>query len=111
MALNELHTFLSAGNVQARPVIGQTVAYGDQSDLEGFCSPMDEKAAFELGGSMDEMDRILVVSREQFDSDNPPAVETDITVEGVLMRVKAIKRDQSAFVMGLAMLDPEVEEA
>jgi hypothetical protein len=108
--MNELHTFLSAGNVQARPVLGQTVEYGDQDDLIGFCSPMDEKAAFELGGSMDEMDRVLVISRDQFEEDNLPAVETDITVEGVLMRVKAVKRDQSAFVMGLAMLDAEVEE-
>ncbi len=107
--MNDLHNFLHAGNVDARPVIGQTFTLGSQSDLIGFFSPMDEKTAFELGGTMAEMDRMGVVDRALVSAGNEPAVDQLVTVEGVQMQIKAIKIDQSSYILGLSMLDAEAE--
>lgn len=107
--MNELHTFLSAGNVQARPVIGQTFELGNQDDLTGFFSPMDEKTAFELGGTMAEMDRLCVVDRSLIDAGNEPAVNQLVEIEGVQMEIRAIKIDQSSYLLGLSMLDAEAD--
>lgn len=106
---NELHEFLHGGNVQARPVIGQTFTMGSQSDLVGFFSDMDEKTAFELGGTMAEMDRVCVVDRALVTAGNEPAVDQVLEIEGVTMQIKGIKIDQSAYVLGLSMLDAEAD--
>ncbi len=107
--MNELHDMLHDGNVQARPVIGQTFTMGNQSDLVGFFSPMDEKTAFEIGGTMAEMDRLGVVDRALVSAGNEPAVDDLITVEGVQMQIKGIKIDQSSYLLGLSMMDAEAD--
>lgn len=107
--MNDLHKFLHSGNVDARPVMGQTFEMGSQADLVGFFSEMDEKAAFELSGTMAEMDRVCVVDRALVNAGNEPKVDQLLEVEGVQMQIKAIKIDQSAYVLGLAMMDAEAE--
>ncbi len=80
MAQNDLHAFLHGGNEQARPVLGQTFTLGSQDDLVGFFSDMDE-----------------------------PKVDQLVEVEGVQLQVKAIKIDQSSYVLGLSMMDAEAD--
>lgn len=105
--MNALHTFLSAGNVQARPVLGDAFNYGTQTGLTGFFSSADEKTAFELGGTLDEMDRILVVGRDQFEAANLPKVDDTLEFGGALLQVRALREDASAFVLGLKMLSAQ----
>lgn len=107
--MNELHAFLHACNEQARPVIGSLIDIGSQTGVACFLSPIDEKTAFELGGTMAEMDRVCVIDRALISSGNEPTPDLVVTVEGTKMTVKAIKADQSAFVLGLQMLDAEAD--
>lgn len=107
--MNDLHKMLHDGNEQARPVIGVTVTLGTQTAVPAFVSPIDEKTAFELGGTMAEMDRMMVIDRAEINPSNLPKVDQVVEVEGTQMVVKAIKADQSAFVLGLAMVDAEAD--
>jgi hypothetical protein len=104
--VNALHTFLAAGNVQARPILGDTFEFGSQDDLVGFFSPIDEKTAFELGGTMEDFDRSVVVGRELFDAGNLPTAEATFTFEGILWQIRALKTDASAYLLGLKAIDP-----
>ncbi len=108
--MNLLHTFLAAGNVQARPVLGEQFDFKSQTGADGpigFFSAADEKSAFELGGTLDEMDRISVVARDEIDSGNEPAVNDTFSFDGVLLQIRFIKKDASSYILGLKMLDAE----
>lgn len=106
--MNALHTFLSAGNTQARDVLGEVFQYGTQADLIGFFTPTDEKLAFELTGYMDEIDLVVVVDVNLFDSGNEPEVKTHLNYGVHQYTVRTLKTDQSAYVMGLKMIGPAV---
>ncbi len=104
--VNLLHDFLHAGNVQARPVLGELFDYGIQADLTGFFTQTDEKLAFELTGYTDEIDFVIVVDLDQFTAGNEPQVKTLLNYRDYLYTVRSLKTDQSAYTMGLKMIGP-----
>lgn len=105
-SMNLLHDFLHAGNVQARPVMGESFNYLGQVGLTGFFTPVDEKLAFELTGYMDEIDFVIVVDVDQFDTGNAPAVKKPLHYGANLYTIRSKKQDQSAYTLGLKLLGP-----
>ena len=101
---NLLHQFLHAGNIQARPVLGEPFNYNGQVGLTGFFTPTDEKLAFELTGYMDEIDLVAVVDLDQFDSFNNPAVKTQVHYAGNLYTIRSLRTDQSSYTLGLKLI-------
>jgi hypothetical protein len=98
---NLLHTFLHAGNVQARPVLGELFDYGSQSGLTGFFTPADESLQMQLVGYLDEIDVIGVLDVLIFNGGNEPTVKSLMTYAGETYQINSRKTDQSAFVIGL----------
>lgn len=98
---NKLHTFLHAGNVQARPVLGELFDFGSQTGLTGFFAPADEKSQMELVGYLDDIDLILVADVLIFTVGNEPAPNALMTYAGATFKISSRKTDQSAFVLGM----------
>ncbi len=112
--MNELHQMLAAGNVQARPVLGEQFDFGTQTGENGpigFFSDANEQSAFELGGTLDTLDRICVVAKDEIDADNAPEMNEEFTHGGCLLQVRAIREDQSAYVLGLKMLNAQPDRS
>lgn len=101
MARNLLHEFLHAGNVQARPVLGELFNYLTQVGLIGFFTQTDEKLAFELTGYTEEIDVVLTVDLDQFDAGNEPVEKTQLHYAGNLYTIRSKKEDQSTYTLGL----------
>lgn len=101
MARNLLHEFLHAGNVQARPVLGELFNYLTQVGLIGFFTQTDEKLAFELTGYTDEIDFVVTVDLDQFDVGNEPVVKSQIHYAGNLYTIRSKKQDLSSYTLGL----------
>lgn len=105
---------LAAGNVQARPVLGETFDFGTQTGDDapiGFFSDANEQSAFELGGTLDTLDRICVVAKDEIDAGNEPEVNGEFTHGGCLLQIRAIREDQSAYVLGLKMLSAKPDRS
>lgn len=97
---------LASSSIQAQPVLGESFDYGTQTGLTGFFTQADEKTAFELCGTLETLDEIAVVAVAQFASNNLPVVMTNLTRFGVTLRIRALKFDQSAYILGLKMISP-----
>lgn len=103
---NLLHQFLHAGNVQARPVLGELFNYGIQAGLIGFFTPTDGNLGFELTGYMEEINLVAVVDLDQFTAGNEPKLKTLMNYAGYIYSVRSLKTDESAYVIGFKMLGP-----
>lgn len=102
--MNLLHEMLHEGNVQSRDILGELFNYRGQVGLTGFFTPVDEQTAFELTGYMEKIDIVTVVDRDEFDAGNEPATLTDLDYQGNRYRIRSLKSDQSAHVLGLKMI-------
>lgn len=99
---NQLHAMLSAGFIQASPVIGEAFVYL-ANNYTGFFSPADERLLVEIVGYIDESDTICVVSVDQFVAlgASVPTVKTAIARNGDTYSIRGIKTDQSAYLLAL----------
>ncbi len=106
--MNLLHQFLHAGNVQARPVLGELFNWGTQAGLTGFFTPISGSLGFEAAGFMEEIDLLAVVDVDQFDAGNQPILEDKNTLlrEGNLYLLRSLKVDQSAYTLGFKLIGP-----
>lgn len=107
--MNDLHTFLTAANVQARPVLGDQFDYGTQTGANGpigFFTAADQKTTFELTGTLEDLDRIAVVAVDQFVSGNAPSTLAKFTYLGKLYEIRTLKTDASSYVIGMKNIDP-----
>lgn len=105
---------LAAGNVQARPVLGESFDFGTQTGENapiGFFSDANEQSAFELGGTLDTLDRICVVAKDEIDDDNKPKMDDEFDHGGCTLQIRAIREDQSAYVLGLKMLSAQPDRS
>lgn len=101
---NALHSFLHAGNQQARPTIGSPFNYpGYTPALTGFITSTDAKLAFELTGSMEQIGLVIVADLDQF-TGAQPAIDDQISYQGVTWALRSLGTDQSAYVMGFKSL-------
>lgn len=100
MAQNKLHEFLHAGNLQARPYLGQLFDWQDQTGLTGFFSQGDASLLAEVAGEMLLLDLAITVDIDQFESDNLPALGQTQEIDGVNYVLKTLKGDQSAYILG-----------
>lgn len=98
---NLLHAFLHAGNIQARPILGELFDYGTQTGLIGTFTQDEERLAMEFVGYLSEVDTLAIVDLDQFDAGNLPAVKTLLVRNGATLSVRVLKSDESAYVLGL----------
>jgi len=96
---------LLAANAQAQPILGDVFDFGTQTGIPGIFSPADERSTFELFGTMIQLDRICVVASTAFQAGNLPDINAQLVFEGATFAIRAIKRDQSAYSLGLKMLN------
>ncbi len=105
---NLLHEMLHAGNVQARPVIGELFDWLTQTGLTGFFTPTSGSLAFEIAGFTEEIDLVAVVDLDQFDSGNEPNLEADpkqlLNWRGNAYLLRSSKVDPSAYTLGFKMI-------
>ena len=69
--------------------------------VTAFVTQSDDKIAMELVGYLDTCDLIAVVSTVQFAPRAEPQELMKVIRFGVTYEIRAIKRDQSAYVLGL----------
>lgn len=98
---NALHTMLAAANIQARPVLGDLFDFGNQTGLTGFFSVADEQTAFQAGGTLDQIDHIIVVAVDQFTAGNFPTANAKLTLADGVFVIRTLKIDASAYMLGL----------
>lgn len=94
---NELHQFLHQGFVDSEPVLGETITVGSVT-CTAFVTPADERLSMELTGFIDMIDLAATVKVSDFAS--KPAINLDFTYNGATYRLRSIKEDQSAYVLG-----------
>ncbi len=106
--MNLLHQFLHAGNIQARPVLGDLFNWQGQVGLTGFFTPTSGTLAFEMAGFSEEIDLVAVVDIDQFDVGNEPDLEAEpkqtLLWEGHQYLLRSQKKDQSAYTLGFKMI-------
>ena len=94
---NLLHTFLLDGFDQATDFLGEEFTLGSVTTT-GFFSQADEQTSIELTGVLDEVQLLCVCKTTAFVS--KPTINRNFTYQGSTYRLRAIKSDQSAYVLG-----------
>lgn len=109
--MNALHTMLHAVAPQVQPILGDQFDFGSQTGANGpigYFTAADQKTTFELTGTLEDLDRIVVVDVGEFDSGNEPETLDQMTYLGKLYEIRTLKKDASSYVLGLKNIDPPI---
>lgn len=96
--MSYLHEFLATGFDDSIDVFENHPITLGSVTTTGFFAPVDERLSMELTGFLDYIDLSVTVKRSAFPS--LPAMNAEIPFNGATYRLRFMKPDESAIVLG-----------